>query len=73
MRAAESSRYVALKPARQSSAGGVTYGIYGLRHWIAARLYVLRIASAVALAKTAHGAGTEARDVGKGRKQGVYK
>jgi hypothetical protein len=29
------------------------------RHWIAARLYVLRIASAVALAKTAHGAGTQ--------------
>ncbi|MDR0935209.1 MAG: hypothetical protein LBM98_00840 [Oscillospiraceae bacterium] len=28
------------------------------RHWIAARLDALRIASAVALAKTAHGAGT---------------
>ncbi|MDR0935183.1 MAG: hypothetical protein LBM98_00705 [Oscillospiraceae bacterium] len=28
------------------------------RHWIAARLNVLRIASAAALAKTAHGAGT---------------
>ncbi|MDR0936832.1 MAG: hypothetical protein LBM98_09145 [Oscillospiraceae bacterium] len=30
------------------------------RHWIAARLYVLRIASAAALAKTAHCAGTGA-------------
>jgi hypothetical protein len=28
------------------------------RHWIAARLNVLRIASAAVLAKTAHGAGT---------------
>ncbi|MDR0937193.1 MAG: hypothetical protein LBM98_10970 [Oscillospiraceae bacterium] len=29
------------------------------RHWIASRLYVLRIVSAAALAKTAHGAGTQ--------------
>ncbi|MDR0936090.1 MAG: hypothetical protein LBM98_05335 [Oscillospiraceae bacterium] len=39
MRAAESPRYVPMRPARQSSAGSVTYGICGLRHWIASRLY----------------------------------
>ncbi|MDR0937275.1 MAG: hypothetical protein LBM98_11405 [Oscillospiraceae bacterium] len=32
--------------------------IFSPRHWIASRLYVVRIASAAALAKTAHGAGT---------------
>ncbi|MDR0937149.1 MAG: hypothetical protein LBM98_10750 [Oscillospiraceae bacterium] len=45
-------RYVELKPARQSSAGGVTYGICGLYYWIASRLNLDYMLSSPALAMT---------------------
>ncbi|MDR0936427.1 MAG: hypothetical protein LBM98_07110 [Oscillospiraceae bacterium] len=45
-------RYVAMRPARQSSAGGVTYGICGLYYWIASRLNLGCMLSFPALAKT---------------------
>ncbi|MDR0935542.1 MAG: hypothetical protein LBM98_02535 [Oscillospiraceae bacterium] len=54
-------RYVGCYRCEAIQCRGDNIRICGLRHWIASRLYVVRIASAAALAKTAHGAGKPPR------------
>ncbi|MDR0936517.1 MAG: hypothetical protein LBM98_07560 [Oscillospiraceae bacterium] len=58
MRAAVSSRYVPLRPARQSSAAVRRYVCYAPGTGLLRACNALRITSAAALAKTAHCAGT---------------
>ncbi|MDR0937332.1 MAG: hypothetical protein LBM98_11690 [Oscillospiraceae bacterium] len=58
MRAPVSLRYVGRYRREAIQCRECNIRICGLRHWIASRLNVLRIASAAALATTAHCAGT---------------
>ncbi|MDR0936291.1 MAG: hypothetical protein LBM98_06390 [Oscillospiraceae bacterium] len=62
-------RYVPVKPARQSSAGSVTYVSCPPGTGLLRACNIVRIASAAALAKTAHGAGTQ--DVRRGQDAGT--